>query len=141
MQHANCLCNRNSGENTEECSISYLSQLLEEGWMEGKMDGSSKGRGDGASECKPLLSVFLHTSAAGGQGCAQATASQLPNSLSNLLVGFELQPPPYRYWILRAVVDIQIGAALTLAPLFKNGWRGEWRWQHGNHIFSCIHWN
>lgn len=41
------------------------------------------------------LSLFLHTSAAGGQGCAEATASQLPNSLSNLLVGFELQPSPF----------------------------------------------
>lgn len=48
----------------------------------------------------PSLTLFLHTSAAGGQGCAEATASQLPNSLSNLLVGFEAEPfAPYRDWI------------------------------------------
>lgn len=91
------------------------------------------------------LSLFLHTSAAGGQGCAEATASQLPNSLSNLLVGFELQPspfpPPLVAGFSAAVVDIQIGAALTLAPLQKKKkerWIGEWKWQHGNHIFTGI---
>lgn len=74
--------------------------------MEGKMDRSSEGKEgegrEGGRERRRQLSLFLHTSAAGGQRCVEATASQLPNSLSNLLVGFELQhpPPPYRGWIL-----------------------------------------
>lgn len=46
------------------------------------------------------VSLFLHTSAAGGQGCAEATASQLPNSLSKLLAGFETQPHLHCDWIL-----------------------------------------
>lgn len=53
------------------------------------------GRGAPKRALSPSVSLspalFLHTSAAGGQGCAEATASQLPNSLSNLLVGFEPQ--------------------------------------------------
>lgn len=78
------------------CSISSLYQLVEERWIEKKIDGLSEGSEDdvreGAQAVARSLSLFLHTSAAGGQGCAEATASQLPNSLSNLLVGFELQP-------------------------------------------------
>lgn len=57
--------------------------------------GGLRGRGGigwgGSKACSLSPSLFLHTSAAGGQGCAEATASQLPNSLSNLLVGFEPQ--------------------------------------------------
>lgn len=67
--------------------------------MEGKMDEACEGGKERLSEGVQVvaLSLFLHTSAAGGQGCAEATASHLPNSLSNLLVGFELQPPlPFR---------------------------------------------
>lgn len=55
--------------------------------------------------------MLLHTSAAGGQGRMEAAASQLPNSLNNLLASSELQPS--LYIAVGAAAKVHIAAALS----------------------------